>query len=88
MTKPTDKRMSGILDELNRYIPQSGRQHFIESCVEQAVANVQNIIDMIDQNYDTEVAEDLKKRLYNSIRTGDSKKFSRGIKAAGNNNDR
>jgi len=37
------------------------------------------LIEMIDSSFPPDVAEDLQKRLINSIRTKDPKKFIRGI---------
>jgi hypothetical protein len=35
---------------------------------------------MIRTNFDGEIAQDLEKRFYNSIKSGDATKFMRGIK--------
>jgi hypothetical protein len=39
-----------------------------------------NLISLIREHYDVETAAELERRFINSIRTGDSAKFTRGIK--------
>jgi hypothetical protein len=39
-----------------------------------------NLIQFIRENYDATQAEELERRLLNSIRAQDSSKFSRGVK--------
>jgi hypothetical protein len=46
-----------------------------------------NLIEFIHREFDESVAVDLSKRLVNSIRTGDMRKFKRGILHAKRKND-
>jgi hypothetical protein len=39
-----------------------------------------NLLEMIKQNYDAETADELERRLLNSIRGQDPAKFTRGIR--------
>jgi len=48
--------------------------HVIQSAV--------NLLGYLKENFDSETALDLEKRLLNSIRTGDSSKFVRGVRKA------
>lgn len=74
-----DRRFSSILDELNDIVPRQ-REAFVDSRARQVVASACNLMRLIEESYDAETADDLKRRLFNSIRTGDSEKFSRRIK--------
>lgn len=81
-----DRKFSSILDEL-RHAPIRDREVFIEQRADQLIASYQNLVKLITESYNDEVAGDLIKRLGNSVKTGDSEKFRRGIKSAkkGNN---
>ena len=61
----------------------------LENRVEHLVSSAENIKAILRESYSPEEALDLERRLINSIKSGDSKKFSRGIKkvVAENNNE-
>ena len=44
-----------------------------------------NLVNIIHEHYDHEIASELERRLLNSIRGQDNKKFIRGIRKAGDN---
>lgn len=75
-----DKRLWSVVTELTESVPHKSRHHFVETRALQIIAGFENVVRLIESTYDNETAEDLKKRLFNAARTGDSKKFSRGIK--------
>lgn len=79
------KKTRSILDELatisNRrgdvlQVTENRAVHVIQSAV--------NLLNYLKENFDTNTAADLEKRLLNSIRTGDSSKFVRGVRKAKN----
>jgi hypothetical protein len=78
--KSVDRKFSSILDELV-HSPIRDKEMFIEQRADQVVASVTNLLKLINESYDEEIAADLSKRLFNSIRTNDSEKFRRGIKS-------
>ena len=53
----------------------------IESRVEQLIANIDNVIRLIETTYEPEVAESLKRKLFNSVKLRDPLKFKKGIRA-------
>lgn len=75
-----DPRMKGILAELTSYTPHKTRHHFVETRGQQMIAGFINLITLIEETYDEEEANDLKKRLFNSIKSGNDKKFMSGMK--------
>ncbi len=75
-----DRKFTSILDELT-YAPIRDRDLFIEHRAEQVIASITNLMKLIRESYNEEVAADLNKRLLNSIKNGDNEKFRRGIKA-------
>lgn len=72
------KQTRSILEELNNL----GRQDadlLIEARANNIIESAINLLDRIGRTYDAETAGELERRFLNSIRTGDPKKFKRGI---------
>ena len=59
---------------------QRDRSSLIESRATNVIASAINLMAHIRENYDAEVADDLERRLLNSIRSQDPTKFTRGIR--------
>jgi hypothetical protein len=76
------KRTRSILEEINTISRSRDRKYLIENNASNIIASAINLIEMISESYDDETANDLTKRLVNSIRSQDIKKFERGIKKA------
>lgn len=76
-----DKKFSSIVDELANALPAKKKDQalFIESRAIQLVSSAVNLIQLIDENFEPEMADELRRRLFNSIRTGDQGKFCRKI---------
>lgn len=75
-----NRRFTSLLDELSDYAPTKERELFIESRAQQVIASASHLIRMIEENYDPDLADDLTRRLVNSIKSGDENKFRRKIK--------
>lgn len=75
-----DVRFRSMLDELTDYAPQRDRDLFIESRAQQVIASALHLKKLINETYDGEIADDLVRRLINSIRGDDEEKFRRGIR--------
>ena len=73
------KNTRSILEEINAMSPKKDKRQLVESNARHVMQTAINLIEMIDSSFPPEVAEDLQKRLINSIRTKDPKKFIRGI---------
>ena len=76
----TNKRSRSILEELNSISVDRDKNHVLETRVQHLVSTVNNIRDMLSELYEEDVANDLEKRLINSLKSGDATKFTRGIK--------
>jgi hypothetical protein len=74
-----DRKFSSLLDELTSTTPLD-RETFLESRARQVIASTTHLINLIDESYDADTAEELKKRLLSSIRTSDTEKFTRKIR--------
>lgn len=74
------KRTRSLLEEINRINLHKDKEQFIENKATNIVAGTENLINLINETYDHDTAQDLIKRLLNAIRTHDPKKFQRGIR--------
>jgi len=81
------KRTRSILDELDGLLAHRDRSNLVESRASNVIAGAINLINYIKENYETEAAEELERRLINSIRSQDPNKFIRGVRRFGNNED-
>jgi hypothetical protein len=68
-----------ILDELDALALEKDKENIVESRAVQVISGAVNLITYIQENYDAETALELERRLINSIRGQDTKKFSRAI---------
>jgi len=73
------KRTRSILEELNSIHMPRHSDAFIQSTGLNIIESAINLIDKIHETYDYEEAVDLERRLINSIRAGDGKKFRLGV---------
>lgn len=74
------KQTRSILEEISNMVPQQDRVTVIESRANHAINSVINVINMIHENFDADVAVELERRLINSIRSKDTNKFVRGVR--------
>jgi hypothetical protein len=72
-----DTKFKSLLEEISNYAPKKSVEDFLDLRVQNLVASAQHVFKMISENYDEETADDLTRRLINSIRTGDENKFRR-----------
>ncbi len=69
-----------MLAELDSIASQRDKEDFVESRATNVIQGAINLLSFIKENYDDETAGELERRLLNSIRSGDSSKFTRGIR--------
>lgn len=75
------KQTRSILYELDTFTTnRRDRAALIESRAEHVIQGAINLINHIKESYDDETAGELERRLLNSIRSQDPKKFTRGIR--------
>lgn len=74
------KQTKSILQELNSFSAKRDVELIIESRALHVINSAINLLDMIHENLDDESANDLERRLINSIRGADPDKFRRGIR--------
>ena len=74
------KKTRSLLEELDSLRLHKDRENLVESRANHVITGAINLIQFIRENYDAAQAEELERRLLNSIRAQDSSKFSRGVK--------
>jgi len=69
-----------ILDELTNGLPESNRNLLIESRGNHIIVGALNLLNSIKENYGDAAADEMERRLINSIKGKDPMKFSRGAR--------
>ena len=73
------RKTRSLLEEINSMSPKRDKKQIVESNAVQVIGTAINLINLINESFDTETANDLNKHLINSIRAKDPRKFQRGI---------
>jgi len=74
------RQTKSILQELNSFSAKRDIELVVESRALHVINSAINILEMVRENFDSETALDLERRMLNSIRANDPDKFRRGIK--------
>jgi hypothetical protein len=74
------KKARSILDELDTLLVHKDRENLVESRASHVIQGAINLIKYIRENYDATQADELERRLINSIRTQEPEKFKRGVR--------
>jgi len=69
-----------ILEELNSISEKKNTEAIIESRATHVIDSAINLLSLIRENFSPEDAYELERRLINSIKGGDSSKFTRSIR--------
>lgn len=80
------KQTRSILDEITNISPGRDSHLVIESRANHIINSAINLISIIRETYDPAQADDLERRLLNSIRGQDAAKFARGLRKITNEN--
>jgi hypothetical protein len=73
------KQTRSILDELNNLGLNKDQDRLIETTANNIINSSINLINNMHKNYDAETANELERRFLNSIKSGDPRKFKRGV---------
>ena len=74
------KKARSILDELATLNVHKDRENLVESRASHVIQGAINLINYIRENYEPAQADELERRLINSIRTQEPEKFKRGVR--------
>jgi hypothetical protein len=78
------KRTRSILTELDELLTHKDKDNLLESRANNIINGAINLIKYIRENYDSEQALELERRLLNAIKGQDPAKFARGIRKINN----
>jgi hypothetical protein len=73
------KRTRSILEELNNLDRSRNNDYLIETTANNIIESAINLLNRIGNTYDENTAGELERRFLNSIKSGDPRKFKRGI---------
>lgn len=73
------KRTRSILEELNNLDRSTNNDHLIETTGSNIIESAINLLNKISNTYDETTAGELERRFLNSIKSGDPRKFKRGV---------
>ena len=73
------KHTRSILEELSNLGLNRDNDRLIETSANNIINSSINLINSINQTYDAATAGELERRFLNSIKSGDPRKFKRGI---------
>ena len=76
-----------LLEELNSITVKKDNEAVIESRATHVINSAINLLNLIKENFNPEEAYELERRLINSIRGGDSSKFTRSIRRLRDNKE-
>jgi hypothetical protein len=80
------KQTRSILDELASIGADRDRSKVIETRANNLIVSAINLMNVIRENYDADVADELERRLLNSIKSQNPSKFARGIRRLNDEN--
>lgn len=73
------KRTRSILEELNNLGRARDNDLLIETTGSNIIESAINLLNRISNTYDAETAGELERRFINAIKSGDPRKFKRGV---------
>jgi len=73
------KQTRSILEELNNLGLNRDNDRLIEATANNIISSSINLINTLNSTYDAQTASELERRFLNSIKSGDPRKFKRGI---------
>jgi len=73
------KRTRSILEELSSLGHSRNTELLIENRGQNIIESAVNLLSLVKKNFNEEEAGELERRFLNAIRTGDPRKFKRGV---------
>ena len=74
------KKTRSLLEELEDIGKNRDTKHIIESRAHNIITSAINLLEMINKNYDPEVAAILERKLLGAIKARDQSRFSKSIR--------
>ena len=76
------KQTKSILEEINGLVPTKSRKEIIASRADHVISSAINLLNMIKESYEPEVAQDLERKLLNAIKLQQANKFKNSLTRA------
>jgi len=73
------KRTRSILEELSSLGTSRNTELLIENRGQSIIESAVNLLTLVKEHFDPEEAAELERRFLNAVRTGDPRKFKRGV---------
>ena len=80
-------KIRSLLDELDEMVPTKDKHVIIESRAHHFITSGINLIKLIEENFTESEANELTRRLFNSLKTKNPIKFERKIRQIKENNE-
>lgn len=77
-----------LLDSIVNYTSDKEKLQSLGNRADHAINSIINLLDSIDEEFEGEEAEDLKRRLFLSIKNRDYRKFEKGLENLAQNEKR
>ena len=74
------KKTRSLLEELDSMYIERDQRHIIENRAANVIASAIRLLEQIDENYTSDQAENLKRKLLNAINQRDPAKFTRTVR--------
>jgi hypothetical protein len=74
------KKTRSLLEELDSMYVERDQRHVIENRAANIISSAIRLLEQIDENYNSEQAENLKRKLLNAINQRDPGKFTRTVR--------
>jgi len=81
------RKTKSLLEELNDIAVKRDSELIVESRATHVINSAINLLTVIRENFDPEVAYELERRFINSIKGGDPAKFTRAIRKLRDNKE-
>lgn len=76
---PMQNKTRSLLEEFDNIIRVSQKEEIIESRASHAIKSAINVLNLIKESFDPDMADELERRFINAIKGKDYAKFERGI---------
>lgn len=75
-----DARLKSIIEELDLFVPQRDKHQIVEARASNIIVGAMNLLNLIQESFSDEEADELQRRLLNAIKNRDPDKFNRKIR--------
>lgn len=82
-----ERKSRSILQEISSFVPKQHKDELIKAKADHIISSAIFLLEMIEQYYSDEEADQLKRRFLSSIKGADPSRFTRAVKKIKESND-